>query len=69
MRMAQQVARLLELLFELGIGRELDSVALRGEWFDDTARAARREAIARRRPARVPFGRRRKLGGLGCCRR
>ena len=36
--MAQQVARLLELLFERGIGRELDSVALRGERLDDTAR-------------------------------
>jgi hypothetical protein len=38
MRVAQQIARLLELLFEAGIGRELDSIALRGQRLDDSAR-------------------------------
>jgi hypothetical protein len=39
MGVAQQVARLLELLFEYGIGRELDAVTLCGERLDDIARA------------------------------
>jgi len=49
MRVAQQVARELELLFEHGIGRELDSIALRRERLDDTARDGRRRARASRR--------------------